>query len=575
MHFTNSSSFNAARALPLVALATLPLVEVGFAADPYQPIRALVLAAALAVLLPALTPLPRDSRLRAPLALVVLVLAGSIASTLAAGPAAGVFGVHGRFQSLVSLVLFALAGAAGVVLHPTAGESRLFARALAAVLCVESGSLLLQRFTGAEPVGTMGNSVLAAGWLVTAAAFVLGAAMGERGRWRIALLAAGWLGLAAVGVSATRGAWLAVPGVLLLLALVGRSSARKSVYVGTVVLFVGILLAGSASGSKLSPSDLATGSAGSRVEIWRGAASMIAEYPVLGVGVGRFLYEYPRFQTPQHVQLEGADTRTDQAHSIYLQQAAETGIPSALGLLALVASALWAGTKASKRGDALGLAATAGLLAWSIQALFGISTIETDALAWFFGGLALSRSLRGVVPATAGRLPSRTWNVLGAVMAACVLMLCVQYLRADMHYARSSEYLASARFDEATSEARQAVSSAPVVDTYRVAVADASAYLVASGESTRAQSALAILDAGLILEPNSYDLAAARASMLALSADRDAQAVWDAYLRAMRLYPHGVDIRVEASAWAQGDGSDEMQARAAAELARVNDVAGP
>jgi len=242
--------------------------------------------------------------------------------------------------------------------------------------------------------------------------------------------------------------------------------------------------------------------------------------------------------------------------------------------LALVAGALWVGVKASRRGDALGLAATAGLLAWSVQALFGISTIETDALAWFFGGLALSRTLKGVVPAAGGRFPQRAWNIVAAVLAAFVLLLCVQYLRADMHYARSSEYLASARFGEATQEAQQAVSSVPLVDTYRVAVADASAYVVASGEPARAQSALAILDAGLILEPSSYDLAAARASMLALSAEQDAQAVWDAYLYAMQLYPLGVDIRVEALAWAQREGSDEMQVQAAAELARVTEVTG-
>lgn len=563
------------RAISLVAIACLPLAWAGFAADPHQPIRGLLLSVALIVLLFAGSAPAMDRRSLVAAALAGFVLLAALLAAAISGPTSGIFGVHGRFEGLVSLVLMALAGIAGFRARPSATEVRLFARLLAAVIVLELVVVVYQRIFGAPTDGTVGNAVLVAGWLVTSAAFVIGSSFGERGHSRTWLLAAGALGFLACGLTATRGAWLAALVVLAVFSMLGRARGRRIALVGILALVVGVIAAGAASADKVAVSDLTKGSAGSRIEIWKASAEMISDRPLVGVGPGRFLYEYPSYQTAAHVRIEGGDTRADQAHNVFLQVAVEAGVPAAFALLALLGLALTAGFAAARSSDAVALAATLGLVAWSAQAMFGISTIETDGLAWFLGGLCLARGAALGVEANTGLAVVRPYLRYATTgLAVIVAVACGVYLYADASYADSQTYLAEARFTEASHSAAQAVRIDPTSDTYRVALADAEMYRLATGDSESAADALRVLGEGLDLEPSSYDLAVARARLLAAIDGRAPAEVWDAFVFAMRLYPRGVAVRQEAARWAQAHGSAQMQARAADELTLVNEPSG-
>ncbi|MDP2234695.1 MAG: O-antigen ligase family protein [Actinomycetota bacterium] len=575
MHFTNFRGASTARAISLVAIACLPLAWAGFAADPHQPIRGLLLSVALIAFLFAGSSPVMDRRSFVAAGLAGTLFVASLVAGVASGPVSGIFGVHGRFEGLVSLVLLILAGIAGFRSRPTAPEIRLFARLLAAVIVVEAAVLAYQRFSGVSADGSVGNPVLIAGWLVTAGAFVIGGSFGERGGWRTWLLVAGALGLLACGLTATRGAWLAAAAVLVVVWVVGRAQGRRIVFVGILALVVGVLAAGAASADKVALSDLTTGSAASRIEIWKASAQMVADHPLLGVGPGRFLYEYPAYQTAAHVRIEGGDTRADQAHNVFLQVAVEAGAPAALALVALVGLALTAGFAAARRSDAVALAATLGLVAWSAQAMFGISTIETDGLAWFLGGLCLARGAALGAETNMGLAVLRPYLRYATTgLTVIVAVACGVYLYADASYADSQTYLAEARFTEASHSAAQAVRVDPTSDTYRVALADAEMYRLATGDSESAQGTLRVLDEGLDLEPDSYDLAVARARLLTPMNDQAPVEVWDAFVYAMRLYPRGVAVRQEAALWAQAHGSALMQAQAADELLLVSEPSG-
>jgi hypothetical protein len=99
-----------------------------------------------------------------------------------------------------------------------------------------------------------------------------------------------------------------------------------------------------------------------RVALWHDAVDITVEHPLTGVGPGRF---------PQVSPTAMADADTQAAHSAVLEQAAETGIPGALLLVALM---LWALLRTGpgdggSRGRDAGAAAMVAVAAWLALAL--------------------------------------------------------------------------------------------------------------------------------------------------------------------------------------------------------------
>lgn len=576
MHFTNLDASRAVRQVSLGALVFLPLVVAPAAGDPYQPARALVAACAVAAVLLS-APVREPVRVgRAVVVSLVVLLVATFASALLASPASSVFGVHGRFQGLLTTLLFAAAAVAGARGSVRAREMRFVARAAALSLGVQSALVIGQRISGSDAVGMMGNSVLAAGWLVAVSAFVAGAAVGQRGRWRTLSFAAAALGMVALGATGTRGAWVSALVAGGVLALLARGRTRVVAAAALAALIAGaLLLGGPAVLVKLAPGDIATGSAGSRVEIWKATAAMVADRPLLGVGPGRFVYEYPAYQTAAHVRIEGGDTRADQAHGVLFQTAAESGMGAALALAALVGLALAAGVRGARRGDAVSLAGTMALAAFATQALFGISTVETDTLAWFLGGILVARGVTGDARNGADRVgslrrPDARWPARAGAAAALVCAAAAgAYLLADVTYSRSVADFESGRFADAMEEAESAIALNPLTDVYRVALADAAGYAALTGDTTAAGRALIAVEVGLDLEPDSYDLAASRVRLLVRSPGAAADEVWKAYRTAFALYPRGIAIRREALDWADVAAPPAIADEARVEFDRV------
>ncbi|PKQ29279.1 MAG: hypothetical protein CVT60_06210 [Actinobacteria bacterium HGW-Actinobacteria-10] len=595
MHFTNFDAGRFLRLTSLALLTVLPFAAVMSAGDPYQPVRAILSACAFTILL--LTARPRRGTDRHAVAATVrdggilrtklayaagialaAVLTSAVASALASSPSSALFGVHGRFQGLLTGVLFAVAGIAGARGMLAGSDMRFMGRVASLSLAVQSAIVLSQRASGGDPVGSMGNAVLAAGWLVVVTSLVAGFALVDRGRWKGIALAAAVLGATALGATATRGAWMAmlVAGVVAWILARKRTTGLVALTIASMVTGA-LLLAGPAVTPKFGTGDLITGSAGSRLEIWKATAAMIGDHPILGVGPGRFLYEYPAYQTVDHVRIEGGDTRADQAHGIVMQSAAETGLPGAAALVVLAGLALAAGVRGARRGDAVSLAGTVALSAFAAQAVFGISTVETDSLAWFLGGVLVARGSR-VPPVTAGidtdrmtrpRAASVLTRAAGVLALACALA-ATWYLSADIAYRRSTDSFMRADFAASMDAAETAIARNPLVDIYRVAYADAAAYAAISGNTGVLDRALGSVDAGMALEPASYDLAASRARLLARSGSADAQEVWSAFRDAFALYPLGEGIRTEAYGWAQMSAPPTIQEQARSELQRVS-----
>lgn len=507
------------------------------AGDPYAAPRAL---AAFGLVALVLVMSPGTPGVGAPMGWTLAMLLGlEGVAAIANHPASSVWGVHGRFQGLVAAVLIAAALYAGTRLSREA--ARPVVRSVAIVMALIALVMLFQVARGTEPVGTFGNRAIAAQWLAVGVAMVGAYALVTRSGARWPYVAALLAGALALGATGTRGAIAAVLVAALVagFAVTDPALRRRAVIAAAVVaasIAVGVALGGTSVTSKMTTQALRGGSAAARGQIAAGTVDMIADRPVLGVGPGRFLYEFPRYETADHARIEGADVRPDQAHSQPLQLAAEAGVPALLAWAVLMGAAVVAGFRRARNGDGVAFVATVGLTAYLAQASLGVAAVETDVLGWLLAGIAIAstaqaRTSRG---ADWGR-----W--LGAAVCVVGLAACLLYLRADREYAASQQVFDAGRIDEAQSLTAAATALDPFTDVYRVARADAAAY------GSRADKALAVaaLDQGLVLEPHSYDLAYSRAALMS-DLGRPADHVAAAYGSAVTLYPQGLAVRRDA-----------------------------
>ncbi len=560
------ASDRVARVVRMVALASIAyhvLLLLPAAADPFGPVRGLVLGSAglvVALSAPSLT-VPREGPVLLALVALAVAIVGTLLAALLGGLPTAVFGVHGRFLGLVSGLAALVAFGVGIA---SSDRVRMLARLLALALVIESGWLLVQAAGGAVPAGSTGNQVLTGGWMVVALGVVAAGARTERG-WTARLLwIAAIIGTLGLGLAGSRGAWVGFAAGLAVLMVSGGTMARRiGLAAGLAFLVAGAALAGGESLTKLDPRLLGSGSAETRLAIWRDTAVMVADHPWAGVGPGRYLFEFTRYQPEVQAAAEHG-VRPDQAHSIPLHVAAESGIPTAVAAIVFVAALALAGWRRSRSGDAVSLIALAGVAAWCGQALFGISTIEADGLAFLLLGVIAARTSRVIerpgrrgrgVPAVASGGPppatfgGRVPRLLLLAGSGALIAACGWYLSADVLHRRAVEAFYRGDMVAARALGERAVAIDPLVDIYRIGATDPLLY--GAGDPA---DGLALVDAGLSLEPDSHDLLFQRARLLRASGAADA-VVLQAHLAALDRYPLGPDIAhatIEA-AFAAGD----------------------
>ena len=155
---------------------------------------------------------------------------------------------------------------------------------------------------------------------------------------RAGALIAGLILFYGIGQTASRGAFLSV---LALLSIALFRTARKHRIAWWQIAVVGILLV--VVTAALNPSLVQKFSDRGqrdpynyeRTQIWMKSLSMIATYPVLGVGTGRFIYVSKLFTPAVDGTIGRYQKWANIAHSEYLQYLAELGIPVALLMFAI------------------------------------------------------------------------------------------------------------------------------------------------------------------------------------------------------------------------------------------------
>lgn len=258
-----------------------------------------------------------------------------VVATAVAGPRA-VLGVMAAF------VIGALASEVAALVQGTATEAELAAQ--------EAGRL------GA---GGQDPNYLASG-LVPGAAIGVGLLpFAKPGPVRWALLAA--IVALVVGIVATgsRGGLVATTIAIVTAIIVARGQRLQLAAVVAVLIAVGSFWFSTSSLERVRDFDSGNG----RVDLWRVATEMSSDHPVLGVGVNNFRersVDYVLAPAP----VEGVGLVADnpyEAHSLYLQQLAETGVVGFVLFAGLLLVCLRASWLAARRFDAAGETRWAGL----------------------------------------------------------------------------------------------------------------------------------------------------------------------------------------------------------------------
>ena len=173
---------------------------------------------------------------------------------------------------------------------------------------------------------TWENPNILAGYLDIVACIAVGLIGVLQRGWRILAILLLVAAIACLGMTYARGACLVVA-----LVIAGYGALRDwRILLGLVVVAAGALLLDPVLADRLlSVFTRVDTSSEMRVAFWESTVAMVMDHPFLGIGWGMYFMVYPEYD----FYLQGAPVQIVHAHNMYLNYAAEIGIPGALSFL--------------------------------------------------------------------------------------------------------------------------------------------------------------------------------------------------------------------------------------------------
>jgi O-antigen ligase len=158
--------------------------------------------------------------------------------------------------------------------------------------------------------------------------------------------------LLAFVLTQSRGAWVSLGASLLIMLFLTVSRNKSWARLMVIIVFIVVIavsviyFAGDMMSSRIATiTAVSEGEdvSGGRFRIWQGAAGMIKERPLTGVGIGDFDHGFYRYRPP------GFNARAVYAHNDYLHMAAEMGVFAPVIMLWLFIAAIRAGFRKRDR----------------------------------------------------------------------------------------------------------------------------------------------------------------------------------------------------------------------------------
>ena len=169
----------------------------------------------------------------------------------------------------------------------------------------------------------------------------------------------------------SRGAWMGLTASFLVMAYIftkGRGGGAKKV---VILVLVAIAIVSLAYFGKDVISERIAGSMSAeptgdsfatRLKIWQGSLDMIRHNPLIGTGIGTFVWGFSRYRP------EGLNGLANFAHNDYLETACDMGVPALIVMLWLIIAVIKSGTR-EENLNSYRLGCAIGVLSLSIHAL--------------------------------------------------------------------------------------------------------------------------------------------------------------------------------------------------------------
>jgi O-antigen ligase len=366
-------------------------------------------------------------------------------------------GEYGRFQGLIPTLTFIVFGA--LIADAFSEDVRPLTRVVAGVTGVVGVLAIIQKL-GVDPfagytgwarsegaIGTFGNTNFTGGFLAIGLPVAVAVAWSERSRRKLAwaIVAAAVGGLLA---SVSQGAWAA--GLAGVAVLAGFHFSRHRFAKAAGFALAG-LIALTLVLSVIFAARLGVGTGKVRQELWRAAAAMGAESPIVGHGPNAFGYKSALYRGPTSLLVRDGDLYADEPHSVLMASWANTGL---LGLAGFLIAIGWVTRRAGPTAGSnlAGAGLLAGLVAYLIQSLVSIDEVSIRLLLWTLLGAFVAAGVAPVRegakkaagrarPARARRRsrPLRQPAVVGliAVAAAGLFFWQANFLLADIRFRRA------------------------------------------------------------------------------------------------------------------------------------------
>lgn len=338
-----------------------------------------------------------------------------------------------------------------------------------------------------KPFGLMANRNLFASALMLLFPFVLYVLYNGNKVWKIiAAVAAGFI-IWALLLSQTRADWVATVVILLtsliLVLIFSKTNRRKwlmgtSIMVAASALLIFLALAID-SGGKLRQSvaervmsfahrgitnDKNKWNAEERLRFWQKTLLLIKDKPVTGCGAGNWKIAIPAYGSEGMIESYGKYA-PDRAHNVYLQLAAEDGLPGALfyfGMWLLIARI---GFKIILRPKNEGqriliILMLAGLAGLSADAMFSFPTerIEHSLFMYIMAGIIIGNYTLNNLNGEKLSLSKPVYLVFVAVCLVNIFIGITKY-KFEEHWMLASAYEKNGRYPEMLEAAEQGKSS--------------------------------------------------------------------------------------------------------------------
>ena len=206
-------------------------------------------------------------------------------------------------------------------------------------------------------------------------------------RLKLPLLGIGAVALLCLIFTYSRGAWVSL---VVITAVCGFLFSRRILWgLGPVLLVVGFLARDEVVNRVASIFNPTDTSAVLRMALWESTCGMISDHPVTGIGWGAYQFVYPQYD----FFIQNPDTIIFHAHNLYLNIAAELGLPGIAIFLLIVITHLLIGFKALRRASGESRGIMMGLIAIIIGVLvngmtdYAMFNIEISMIFWLFAAL--------------------------------------------------------------------------------------------------------------------------------------------------------------------------------------------